>query len=227
TQIVGADADGDLGAVTLGTGLSISSGTLNTSAILPADTSVFARDFQIGGNTNYLLKQIGNNATGNSPLYNQYNNRVSHGYADYSPFLGIKNAYHLYGNGSTSDDQPMHFIEGNLGTTAALAPQIRLLRSRATTPGASGGRVQFDDYLGYMSFWPNENILFNQPSAYIAAVIDSITGANDFPTSIRFAVAPNGSEGAVEQVTINNAGRVGIGITSPARSLHILMDSST
>ena len=221
TRIVGADADGDLGAVTLGTGLSISSGTLNTSAILPADTSVFARDFQIGGNTNYLLKQIGNNATGNSPLYNEYNNRVSHSYAGFSGFLSIKNAYHLYGNGSTSDDQPMHFIEGNLGTTAVLAPQIRLLRSRATTPGASGGRVQFGDYLGYLSFWPNENIQFNQPSAYIAAVIDSITGNADFPTSIRFAVAPNGSEGAVERVTINNAGRVGIGTTSPARSLHV------
>ncbi|NBW20480.1 MAG: hypothetical protein EBR82_72180, partial [Caulobacteraceae bacterium] len=62
---------------------------------------------------------------------------------------------------------------------------------------------------------------FNQPSAYIAAVIDSITGNADFPTSIRFAVAPNGSEGAVERVTINNAGRVGIGTTSPARSLHV------
>jgi len=34
TQIVGADADGDLGAVTLGTGLSFSSGTLN-GAFLP------------------------------------------------------------------------------------------------------------------------------------------------------------------------------------------------
>ncbi|NBW18880.1 MAG: hypothetical protein EBR82_63990, partial [Caulobacteraceae bacterium] len=83
------------------------------------------------------------------------------------------------------------------------------------------GRVQFGDYLGYLSFWPNENIQFNQPSAYIAAVIDSITGNADFPTSIRFAVAPNGSEGAVERVTINNAGRVGIGTTSPARTLHI------
>lgn len=33
TRIVGADADGDLGAITLGTGLSISSGTLNASGI--------------------------------------------------------------------------------------------------------------------------------------------------------------------------------------------------
>jgi hypothetical protein len=37
TRIVGADADGDLGAITLGTGLSISSGTLNASGI----TSVY------------------------------------------------------------------------------------------------------------------------------------------------------------------------------------------
>ena len=206
TQIVGADADGDLGAVTLGTGLSIASGTLNGPSV--------------SGTTNYLPKFTGASSVGNSVLYNQYNNRVSHGNAGYSQFLSVKNAYHLFGYGSTADDQPIHFIEGHVGTTATYAPQLRLLRGRTTT-GDAGGRVQFGDYLGYMSFWPNENILFNQPSAYIAAVIDSITGNADFPTSIRFAVAPNGSEGAVERVTINNAGRVGIGTTSPARTLHV------
>jgi hypothetical protein len=226
TRIVGADADGDLAAVTLGTGLSIASGTLNTSAILPADTSVFARDWQIAGTANYLSKFTGASSVGNSVLYNEFNSRVSHSYHGYSPFLSVKNAYHLFGSGTTSDDQPIHFIEGSLGTTSTLAPQLRLLRSRATTPYASGGRVQFGDYLGYLSFWPNENTLYNQPSAYIAAVMDSITGNADFPTSIRFAVAPNGSEGAVERVTINNAGRVGIGTTSPNAPLTVIGASS-
>jgi hypothetical protein len=173
------------------------------------------------GTANYLPKFTGASSVGNSPLYNEFNSRVSHGHAGYSDFLSIKNAYHLYGNGSTADDQPIHFIEGNVGTTAARAPQLRLMRSRAITVNGSGGQVQFGDYLGYLSFWPNENTQFRQASAYIAAVIDSITGANDFPTSIRFAVAPNGSEGAVERVTINNAGHVGIGTTSPSRTLHV------
>ena len=48
TQIVGADADGDLGAVTLGTGLSFSSGTLN-GAFLPL-TLTGATEVNTAGN---------------------------------------------------------------------------------------------------------------------------------------------------------------------------------
>ena len=80
TRIVGADADGDLAAVTLGTGLSIASGTLNGPSV--------------SGTTNYLPKFTGASSVGNSVLYNQYNNRVSHGNAGYSQFLSVKNAYH-------------------------------------------------------------------------------------------------------------------------------------
>jgi hypothetical protein len=69
TRIVGADADGDLAAFKLGTGLSIASDTLKTSAILPADTSVFARDWQIAGTTNYLPKFTGASSVGNSVMY--------------------------------------------------------------------------------------------------------------------------------------------------------------
>jgi len=40
-----------------------------TGAVLTSDTSVFARDFQISGTTNYLAKFTGSNAVGNSGVF--------------------------------------------------------------------------------------------------------------------------------------------------------------
>jgi hypothetical protein len=57
TRIVGADADGDLGAITLGTSLSLSNDTLNVSA-----------SGTVSGTTGKLAKFTGSTAVGNSLL---------------------------------------------------------------------------------------------------------------------------------------------------------------
>ena len=64
TRIVGADTDGDLGEITLGSGLSITSGVLNTSSTLNTGS----------GTTNYVTKWTGTNAIGNSQIFDDGTN---------------------------------------------------------------------------------------------------------------------------------------------------------
>ena len=178
TQIIGADADGDLGAVTLGTGLSIASGTLSTSAILPADTSVFARDWQIVGTELYIPKfNVNGTSIGNSIIYETTTgNNIG---------IGTTSPATLAGNGIT------------LGSSTT----GRSLYLRTSSEG-NNGVIHYFDVNGSNAF-------------QMGAVSSSIFLYGYGARPMRFLT------NEAERMRITDAGRVGIGTTSPSRSLHI------
>jgi hypothetical protein len=190
TRIVGADADGDLAAFKLGTGLSIASDTLKTSAILPADTSVFARDWQIAGTTNYLPKFTGASSVGNSLFFDNGTQTMIGGT---TPAYNISR-FSIYYNAQT------HGAPILVDTRAYNSPIL---------PGGSwniGG--QYDSLGTYASFAAfaakkeNSNNLDTKGEAQIFVN----NGGDIFPD---------------EAIRIKSDGKVGIGTTSPARTLHV------
>jgi hypothetical protein len=155
TRIVGADADGDLAALTLGTGLSIASGTLNGPSV--------------SGTTNYLPKFTGANTIGNSVAFES------------SGRIGI---------GTTSVDSKLTVV----GTdSSGFIPRIS---------------ARFSDA--------------SQSSLYIAHPTGTSSTAMLIGNGqLGLATSPGAASGYTERVRIASDGKVGIGTTSPARTLHV------
>jgi len=218
TRIVGADADGDLGEISLGTGLSIASGTLNTSAILPADTSVFARDFQISGTGGYVPKFTTSSTIANSALYNPANSKVMIGHTS-----GNSLTNNLEIHSATSTDaiaQPSLDIYLGANGFADYTPRFNLYRNRSTTVGGLS-RVNNGDWLGRLVFHGADSSQYVF-GAQVYAIVDGATSAGVVPTALRFATNPGNSITApTDRMSITSAGHVGIGTTSPARTLHV------
>jgi hypothetical protein len=255
TRIVGADADGDLAALTLGTGLSIASGTLNgtdttslsnrinlklnasdttkyvkyadTSTTIAtkanvalklniSDTSVFARDWQIAGTINYLPKFTGASSIGNSPLYNVSDNKILIGAT--STVSQFYNSLGVHSASNDNDSYKIPTLEVN-AYNQYYPPNLIFRRSRASTVGGLT-TVNSGDVLGTIGFYGADGAAFN-PGALISALVDATSGIYDTPTALLFSTTGDGSYTATEKMRITNAGRVGIGTTSPSRTLHI------
>jgi hypothetical protein len=57
-------------------------------------------------------------------------------------------------------------------------------------------------------------------TAFIKGVRDAVGAANDYPTALTFFTTSDGSNIAGERMRLDNAGNLGIGITTPAARLH-------
>jgi hypothetical protein len=218
TRIVGADADGDLAAVTLGTGLSIASGTLSTSAILPADTSVFARDWQIAGTANYLPKFTGASSIGDSPLLNPSGNKIMLGHTTANVFTtGIE--VHSATSGTGTAQSSIDVYHGASGF-ADFTGRFQINRSRANTVG-SFTKVNNGDWLGRYMFNGADGVKY-VTGAQIYAITDAATGLDSMPAAIRFATNSGvSSSTTTDRMSITSTGRVGIGTVSPDSTLTV------
>jgi hypothetical protein len=216
TRIVGADADGDLAAVTLGTGLSIASGTLKTSAILPADTSVFARDWQINGTGGYVPKFTTSSTIANSALYNPSGNKIMLGHTSGN---SLTNNLEIHSASNDAIAQPSLDIYLGNNNFDDYTPYVQLYRNRSTTLGGVT-KVNNGDWLGRLTFQGADGTTYIR-GAQIYAITDGTINTNSMPTALRFATNPGDQIQPLNRMSITSTGRVGIGTTSPARTLHV------
>jgi hypothetical protein len=92
---------------------------------------------------------------------------------------------------------------------------------------ASPANVAVGDRLGFTVMGGYAGGAFRHVAA-IEGIVDSGTVSDtSLPSAIRFLTTPTGSFARQEVMRINNAGRVGIGTTSPGHTLHVNAGSST
>lgn len=108
------------------------------------------------------------------------------------------------------DDNRLGFYVG-CHSTDALSSYIISLKSRGTraAPVAveSGDTVLFVEGMAYID-------AAYHGIAYITVHVDGAVGAGDWPSRIGFWTCPDGSATVTERMRINNAGNVGIGVTT-------------
>ena len=87
-------------------------------------------------------------------------------------------------------------------------------KSRSTTVG-SFSTVNSSDTFGNFIFYGDDGTSFVE-GARIAAQVDGTPGTNDMPGRLVFSTTADGAASPTERMRIDNAGRVGIGVTPPA-----------
>jgi len=96
---------------------------------------------------------------------------------------------------------------------------IGIGKSRSTTVGGFG-IVSADDNLGQYSFYGADGAAFIE-AARVSANVDGTPGANDMPGRLVFSTTADGASSPTERMRITNAGRIGLGQTSPATTVDI------
>ncbi|HEU4435971.1 MAG TPA: hypothetical protein VFR89_00805, partial [candidate division Zixibacteria bacterium] len=109
------------------------------------------------------------------------------------------------------------------GATGSAALNFAKSRGNLSTPTG----VQSGDLLGHILFLGYDGSDFSSPAAWIQASVDGTPGTDDMPGRLEFKTTPDGSATPATRMTINNAGSVGIGTTSPTTRLHVLEDNDT
>ena len=149
-------------------------------------------------------------------------------------YVAVQGAY--FSVGITAPDKGMHLAgtDGNSSTFnidryqagSAAPPSISLRKSRNNTPGGLT-IVQNGDVLGRIAFRGYDGGTLNRACGYFEGRVDGVPGPIDLPGLIAFFTTPDGSGTAVERLVINNAGYVGIGITTALAQTHIDQTSTT
>ena len=99
------------------------------------------------------------------------------------------------------------------------------VKSRGTL--AAPSIVQPGDLLGNILFIGHDGTDFSSAAAWIRGKVDGTPGTDDMPGRLEFLTTPDGSATPATQMTINNAGRVGIGTISPGTKLQVEDQIST
>jgi hypothetical protein len=108
---------------------------------------------------------------------------------------------------------------------AGRAGTLSLGRHRNATVGGTPTIVQSGDLLGAICFAGGDGTDMLTKGAAIACQVDGTPGANDMPGRLVFSTTSDGASSPTERLRITSAGNVGIGTTSPERSLEIYNSS--
>lgn len=126
-----------------------------------------------------------------------------------------------FGVGFTPQIQS-HGTVGSMGISrtagaSAGGPILGFLKSRDSAPGGYT-IVANGDELGRLSFYGADGTN-GIVGAQIRADVDGVPGTNDMPGRLVFLTTADGAAAATERMRIDNAGRVGIGITPATGTL--------
>jgi hypothetical protein len=140
--------------------------------------------------------------------------------------VGTSSGNELFNGGAQN---PRFQIEGTTGDTSlasltanrndAAGPTFYLAHSRGTTVGGTTV-LQSGDQLGLIAFAGTDGTNY-KTGATITALVDAAPGTNDMPGRLVFSTTADGAASPTERMRIDNAGRVGIGTTTPSSSLHV------
>jgi hypothetical protein len=113
----------------------------------------------------------------------------------------------------SSDGEVVQLIDSssNLGNI-----QFRRVNGTQASPTI----VSSDDFLGTLQFRGYDGSIL-RVAAQILASVDGTPGSSDMPGRLSFFTTADGSVTSTERMRINSAGRVGIGTSTPATSLHV------
>lgn len=182
-----------------------------TFAITPPNTAVtnsFTTNQVIDASTSVAALRVTQRGSGEAFRVEDDTN------PDSSPFV-IDASGHVYaGSVNAASKIPTTRQYLNIGGTGG-SGVIQLLDAGNT--GTLAGLIEFHDLLNTSNSGGTRN-------AYIAAFIDGTTTANNRGGRLDFATKQDGvSNAAVPRMTINNAGNIGVGTTSPTDRVDVLV----
>ncbi len=112
-----------------------------------------------------------------------------------------------------------NIILQNAGTLSYRNPAYIGYRSRGTlaTPAAAGNSDEVVELLGYAYDGDSWEL-----AGRVAVETEGAIADDDVPGALVFSTRPDGAAGTLaERMRINNAGNVGIGVTTPSEALHV------
>lgn len=203
-----------------GTGAPVlaTSPTFVTSAIFPAGTAA-APSITFSGDTNNGIfspstDQIGFTTAGSQRMVVDASGNVGIG-------ITAPNAkFNVVGGGAwiEADDSSAE-IQVRRASDNTGGPFAYLNKSRGTT--AARTIVASGDTVGTVFFRGYDGATF-QNAASIASVVDATPGAGDMPGRLVFSTTADGTATVTERMRIDNAGNVGIGISSYTARVHVV-----
>jgi hypothetical protein len=121
-------------------------------------------------------------------------------------------AFHQIEGGGTVSAASASIISNR--STDNLGPRLNFARSKGGSVG-SNTVVTNDAELGGIYFWGADGIDLNNLAASIVTEVDGGVTANDVPGAIVFSTTAVSQSTPTERLRIDNAGRVGVGISDP------------
>ena len=125
--------------------------------------------------------------------------------------------------GTNGDESNIQIVRNN---AANGGPTLSFGKSRNTTRG-SFTIVNDNDVLGQIVFNGDDGDDMATRGASITARVNGTPGANDMPTELVFATTADGANSVTEQMTITNAGDVGVGLAAASVGATLHVDPAT
>ena len=159
--------------------------------------------------------RVESNGDANMLFVDGGNNRVLIGTAASRAMSGVTPNLFIEGNSGYNDSSLGLVVNSN---STGEIPTLLFGRSRGTSDGAVT-ILQSGDRIASIRAHGADGTDFEQ-SAAIEFYVDATPGANEVPGRIGFYTTTDGSQYLTEKMRIDNAGKVGIGVT-PTSLLHI------
>ena len=152
--------------------------------------------------TPFVINATGNLVTGATTVRSDYFNG-----AVLAPRISVE------GSGAAS------WIAAVRNSADTGAAALLLGKSRGTSAGGVAV-VSSGDEIGLLSFQAADGTDLVE-AARISAVVDGTPGSNDMPGRLVFSTTADGASSPTERMRITSAGTVGIGTTSPGKTLDV------